>query len=250
MSKLLCQCMQNQRKRTYRNSSWHYRLNFRNTVSTFSFPSPCSSLEFQLIFVIILALVRRTFHSAEIFIHEPSLNRSLFPSNLNSQRLDMLYACLVSAKSLLDNIFALPLSSYYGFSIITLSQLGYGLSTAFKLFFIEVPGWDLTYVRSTVNLLQYFEHFIAKFEQAGAQIDNTQPTPTRISFCTGCSRAMGRVKGWYEVRLAAETEEKQREQQTGLTGIDDILGAENFNYWDEAFFKGDWEEIMGDFMQQ
>jgi hypothetical protein len=196
------------------------------------------------------ALVRRSYYSAELFIHEPSLYRSLFPPNLNSQRLDMLYACLISAKSLLDILLALPLSSYYGFSIITLSQLGYGLSTVFKLSFIEVPGWDLTHVRSTVNLLQYFEHFISNFEQVGAQIDNSQPTLAKIAFCTGCSRAMGRVKGWYEARLAAETEEKQQEEQTGLTGIDDILGAENFNYWDEAFFKEDWEQIMGDFMQQ
>jgi hypothetical protein len=156
----------------------------------------------------------------------------------------------MAAKSLLDNLYALPLSSYYGFSIITLSQLGYGLSTVFKLSFIEDPGWDLAHVRSTANLGQYFEHFIANFEQVGAQIDNSQPIPAKIAFCTGCSRAVGRIKGWYETRLAAETEEKQQEEQPGLTGLDDILGGENFQYWDQAFFQGDWEEIMGDFMQQ
>lgn len=156
----------------------------------------------------------------------------------------------MAAKSLLDILYALPLSSYYGFSIITLAQLGYSLSTVFKLSFIEVPGWDLAHVRSTVNLGQYFEHFISNFEKAGAQIDNSQPTPAKIAFCTGCSRAMGRVRGWYDTRVAMETAEKQQEEQTDLTGLEDVLSGDSFNYWDQAFFQGDWEEIMGDFMQQ
>lgn len=163
----------------------------------------------------------------------------------------MLYACLMSAKHLLDTLYALPLSSYYGFSIITLSQLGYGLSTAFKLCFLEVTGWDLPHVRSTVNLGHYFDHFVSNLERVGAQIDSSQPAPTKIAFCTGCARAMRRVKGWYDARLAAETAERvqQQEEQTGLAGLEDVMSGENF-CWDEAFFNnGDWEDFIGDFIQ-
>jgi hypothetical protein len=173
--------------------------------------------------------------------------------NLNSQRLDMLYACLISAKSFLDIMSALPLSSFYGLSIVSLSQLSHGLSTVFKLSFLDVPGWDLVHVRETVNLLPYFEHFISQLGQIGAQIDNLQRPPAKRSFFTGCSLAMVRVKGWYEARLAAETEKKQQEEQPGLTGMEDILSGEKFDFMDDnlyAYFMGDWQDAMGEFMQQ
>jgi hypothetical protein len=200
----------------------------------------------------VLALVRRSYHCAETFFYESSLHRSLFPTNLNSQRLDMLYACLISAKSFLDIYLTLPLSSYYGMSIVTLAQLGHALSTLFKLLFVDVPGWDLAHVRETANLLHYFEHIIGRFEQVGAQIDNSQATPAKRSFCSGGALAMGRVKGWYEARIAAETEKRQQEEQAGLRGLEDFLSGEKFDYLDEAYLMGDWkwDEIVGDFMQE
>lgn len=161
----------------------------------------------------------------------------------------MLYTCLMSAKSLLDVFMTLPRSSYYGMSIIALAQLGHVLSTVFKLCFIDVPGWDLAHVRTTINLLHYFEHFIAQFGQVGAQIDSQQP-PGKRSFPTGCSLAMGRVKGWYESKIAAETEKEQQDELTGLTCMEDILSGEKVDYLNDAYFMGDWQEIMGEFMQQ
>jgi hypothetical protein len=96
----------------------------------------------------VLALTRRTYHAAEVSIYEPSLHRALFPANLNPLRLDMMYSCLLSAKALLEHLLTIPMTSYYGLSIIGLSQLGYGLSTMTKLSLIEVPGWDNAHVRS------------------------------------------------------------------------------------------------------
>jgi hypothetical protein len=58
---------------------------------------------------------------------------------------------------------------------------------------------------------------------------------------------MGRVKGWYETRLAAEAEEKQRQ------GVYEVMIGENSNNcWDDAFFNftEDWENIMGDDFRQ
>lgn len=132
---------------------------------------------------------------------------------------------------------------------MTLGQLGHVLATVFKLSFIDVPGWDLAHVRSTVNLLEYFEHFIGQFEQVGALIDNSQRPFVKRSFPTGCSLAMARVKGWYENRIAVEKETTQQEEQTGLAGMEDTFNGENFNHFDDAFM-GDWQDFAGDFMQQ
>lgn len=200
-------------------------------------------------YLTIVAIARRYYHSAEVFIYESSLHRSLFPMSLNSQRLDMLYACLTSAKALLDDILVLPSSSYYSMSHMTLAQVGHVLATAFKLCFVDVPGWDLAHVRSTVNILRYFDHLISQFRHVGALIDNSQQPPGKRSFPTGCALALGRVRGWYENRVAAEKEATQQEEQTGPTGMEDTFMGENFDYFDEAFM-GDWQTFAGDFMQQ
>jgi hypothetical protein len=137
-------------------------------------------------------------------------------------------------------------------SVVTLSEMGHALSTAFRLCFIEVPGWDLAYIRETINLLQCFEVLISRFEQMGAQIDNSQAVPAKRSFCTGAAVAMGRVKGWYENKVAAEAEKRLQEEQTGLAGMEDILTGEKFDYFDDSYLMGDWkwEEIMSGFMQE
>jgi hypothetical protein len=177
----------------------------------------------------------------------------MFPGNLNTQRLDMLYASLMSAKSFLDVFLTLPVSLCNSMSIVTLSQLGHAMSIAFKLSFIEVPGWDIAHVRSTVDMNSYFEQLISRFEQAGAQVDNSQAVPAKRSFCSGGALALGRVKGWYDARVAADAEKgRQEELQTGLTGMEDLLSGEKFDDFDDMYLLGDWkwEDIMGDFMQE
>lgn len=126
------------------------------------------------------------------------------------------------------------------------------MSTTFKLSFIEVPGWDLAHVRATVDLNHYFQQIISRFEQVGAQVDSSQAVPAKRSFCTGGALALGRVKGWYDVRVAADAEKGQQEDQAGLAGMEDLLSGEKFDYFDDAYLMGDWkwEEIMGDFMQE
>jgi hypothetical protein len=189
-----------------------------------------------------------TYYSAEIFLYESSLYVLSTPSTLTSQRIDMLYACLLSTKSLLDVIIAQPLSSYFGFSVTNLAEMGHACSTLFKLSLVEQAGWDLTHVRQTVNLVAYFDQLISNFEEAGATIDRAQRSPSKESFPTGCSRAMGRVKGWYEAKLALDLETQGHQNPTSVTGVDDMMNWNGFDYLDDSY----WQEIMADmtFMQQ
>lgn len=160
----------------------------------------------------------------------------------------MLYACLLSAKSLLDVFVAQPLSAYFGFSITNLAQIGHACSTLFKLSLVEEMGWDLVHVRQTVNLSAYLDQLVSNFEQAGAAIDNCQRAPSKESFPTGCARAMGRTKAWYEAKVASESESEGHQRQPSFTGIDDMLNGNGFDYLDDSY----WQEIMADmnFMQQ
>ncbi|KAG0651383.1 hypothetical protein D0Z07_1617 [Hyphodiscus hymeniophilus] len=197
-------------------------------------------------------LVRRTYHNAEVFFYEPCLHRSSFLSNQNSQRLDMLWACTIAAKSILDNFLSLPISLCNSMSIITIAQVGFAISTAFKLSFIEIPGWDLGQVRETLNFPEFSAQVISHFVQAGAQIDNCQAVPVKRSFCTGGSLALRRIKASYEAKVAAEGAKGQQEEQTALPGIDEIPAGGKIDYFDDTYLMSDWpwEGIMDEFMQE
>src|SRR4051794_20567879 len=97
-----------------------------------------------------------TYHSAEIFLYESSIYNSFSP-NFSSQRIDMLYSCLLAAQSLLEVFIAQPLTSFYGFAVVNLSQIGQACSTLFKLSLVEEVGWDLAQIRQTVNLGGYLD---------------------------------------------------------------------------------------------
>ena len=155
----------------------------------------------------------------------------------------MLYSCLLATKTLFEIFLAQSLASYCGFSIIHLAQIGHGLSTLFKLSLIEDVGWDLAHVRETVNLQYYFDRLIARFEEAGAAIDQCQKPPCREAFATGCSRAMRRIKGWYEAKVAADTVQESGQEQGNLMNMDDVCISGGFDYLDDAY----WQDVLDDF---
>ncbi|TVY94178.1 Transcriptional regulator, partial [Lachnellula willkommii] len=163
-------------------------------------------------------------------------------------RLDMLHSCLTSAKALLDLFLTQPLSVYYTLTSIELSHLGQSMATIFKLSMIDEPGWDLTYVRKTVNPRDYFDRMINNFDQVGTVIDQSQPEPCRISFLTGCANAMRKIRGVYEAKIAAETAQTTSQEQTNSLALDGMLNGDQMIDWmDDAY----WQDLLndGNFMQ-
>lgn len=179
------------------------------------------------------------YHSTEIFLYEVSLHANPISIGFNtgsSQRMDMLHACLVSAKSLLDLCLSQPLSTYHALSVIELSHIGQGLATVFKLSLIDVPGWDLSYVRKTISTCDYFDRLIGNLEQVGLFIDQSQPEPCRNSFPTGCANAMRRIKGVYEAKIAAE----QARDSVVFEGMG--IPADQMDWLDDSY----WQELLND----
>jgi hypothetical protein len=193
-----------------------------------------------------IAIVLCTYHSAQMFLDQPSLHKNLFAtSNGESgtpQRLNMLYSCLLSAKRLLDLSISVPASDYLYHSLINNAHIGHGISILLKLTLIEEPGWDLAEVRQTADLPGYFNRLLANFEQAGTSIDQLQKGSTKLSFPTGCARVMARVKAWYETTAprivgtgseANDLLEQEMVMGTGMEGFayDDMSGYLNDVYW-------------------
>jgi hypothetical protein len=186
-----------------------------------------------------------SYRSAEVYIYENGLQKALFPTSTldptPSHRLDMLYACVISTKGLLDSYLMHP-SSFFEFSALDLGHLGHGLSTLLKLSVLDDPCWDLAYLRRTVDLVSYLNQLIEKFEAAAATLAALQLGPNKESFSRGCARAMKRVQNWYEARLAAEAAQNVSKEQNDAMQIDDMMGVDQFDYMNDVY----WLELMGD----
>jgi len=191
------------------------------------------------------------YHSTEIFLFEPALQQSPVAVGFvkdEPHRLDMLHSCLTSSKALLDLFLTQPLSVYYTLTSIDLANLGQSMATIFKLSMIDEPGWDLTYVRKTINPRDYFDRMINNFEHVGRIIDQSQPEPCRHSFPTGCANAMKKIRGVYEARMAAETAQDTSQEQTNSLALDGLLNSDQMIDWmDDAY----WQDLLndGNFMQ-
>ena len=186
-----------------------------------------------------------TYHSTEIFLYEPALQQPPITVGFvkgEPHRLEMLNSCLTSAQSVLDFFLSLPLSAYFSLWLIELSNIGQALATIFKLAMVDEPGWDLTYVRKTVNPCDYFERMISKFAQVGVIIDESQPEPCRNSFPTGCSNVMRKIKEVYEAKIAAETTQNTSQEQTNSMGLDGIIMADPIDWMDDFY----WQELLND----
>jgi hypothetical protein len=193
----------------------------------------------------ILDLVFSTYLSAQIFNYEVSLRKSLFkpaPGIANSHRIDMLYACLLSAKAQVDHYLTPPISDFFGFSLIELSHLGQSFATLLRLALVEEAGWDLEYVRGSAIPIEYFHRVIARFEEVGNLLDTNQRPGCKPSCPTHIARALSRVKTWYEGKISAESEQNPHHQGATL-GMEDVMISDQLDCTDDAY----WLELTGDF---
>ncbi|KAE9380143.1 hypothetical protein N431DRAFT_459105 [Stipitochalara longipes BDJ] len=188
-------------------------------------------------------LIQLNLHDSNVFLYGIGLQKQLFAETGPTQRLDLFYACLISCQTLLNKFVDMPVSAYFGFSLMDLAHIGHSCSTLLKLSLVEEPGWDLAHVRQTVNAEYYFEQIALKFIQAGNAIDQMQNRVCSESFPTGCGRAIMRVKAWYEARISAEVVQDPpvQQEEANILGIGDTLTMDQMML-DDA----DWVEfVMG-----
>ncbi len=82
-----------------------------------------------------------------------------------TQRLNLLYECLISTKNFFSTHFGpdRPLSSNLSFASWT--QFGQALIVGFKLCFLLAEGWDLPHVREELQLCRVLDSQIKKVEE-------------------------------------------------------------------------------------
>jgi len=111
-----------------------------------------------------------------------------------------------------------------------------------KLSLLEANGWDTVEVRQRVNILHYIDHIALSLEKVGAAMDLVQEQGPRKSFQTDASRAMRGFRGWYEAMIAPTASHNTSQDQPLVTGIQDFMNLDHFDYFDDAYFF----QMMGD----
>lgn len=108
-----------------------------------------------------------------------------------------LHACLNAAQAYLAIFLAQPVESYYDAVFVEWTQMTYVLAVVARLALLHVPGWDLAYVRATVDvvgLLTIIQEHILECACEGYSEDGSALL----------ARMVERVRVWYETEVAKD----------------------------------------------
>ena len=110
------------------------------------------------------------------------------------QQLDVLHACFKSTQAFFASFLSIPIERHYIITIGMLGQLFHAIGALYKLSQLDVPGWDVAWVRRTLDLSYVLER-IAILQEAVA---NLYGPPSPVSPWSFCSRKMRIIKYWWD----------------------------------------------------
>ncbi|MCJ1466617.1 hypothetical protein MMC07_005237 [Pseudocyphellaria aurata] len=146
------------------------------------------------------------YHNAEIHLYEhgiPNASSTMYGTH-SSNRVDMLYACLVACQSFFDIFLALPSDVFFSLSISTFAHMTLALATVFKLSLLDAPGWDLAHVRQRFDVALLPDKLIARFQEASRTIDPRQQINGTDAF-SRCAQRFRQIKRWYDTKTTADS---------------------------------------------
>lgn len=147
-----------------------------------------------------------------------------------SDRVDMLYACLVACQSYFDIFLALPSDVFFSLPLSTFAHMTLALATVFKLSLLDAPGWDLAHVRQRFDVALLPDKLITLFEDASRTIDPRQQTNGTDAF-SRCAQRFRHIKRWYDMKLSAESAPVHVDVEGGMEGFERDFLQES--YWQD-----------------
>ncbi|KAF2084098.1 hypothetical protein K490DRAFT_4250, partial [Saccharata proteae CBS 121410] len=109
------------------------------------------------------------YYNAEIYLYEISLS-PLPPTTQYAdfayRRLEMLNACMHSAKSFMSVYAQLPNSSYYNLPFVHFSQLTSAIIALSKLSRLSCTGWDIAHANAFIDFPSLLDHTAHRYEEA------------------------------------------------------------------------------------
>jgi len=185
-------------------------------------------------FVYIASLLLH-YHSTEIHLFEVGLCKLPAPVNYTFQRLDALYSCLLATRSYFDIVLSVPVELYFSLPIVSHATLPHALVIFSKLSLIEVDGWDLSYVRQTMNFATVLDQIASKLEEAKKVMEIDPLATVHSDAFSHYARKLRRVKGWWDAKFATDPAEVAPLQNMDVTEVvDDWMGCQ-YSCFDEDF---------------
>lgn len=112
----------------------------------------------------------------------------------------------------------------------------------FKLSLVEIDGWDLSYVRQTVDFPTVLNQTASRLEEAKQMIIIDPLAAVHSDVFSRYATKLRRIKMWWDAKIVPDSEDVPPFQNAGVTEVvDDLLGGQH-NCFDENF----WEQIMRD----
>ena len=171
-----------------------------------------NSLPFELISD---PLLRSLIATAEIALYDVCVPKDTSPDTAaltpasNVETLSALHALLISVGSWYEAFLALKTDAVPCLTFLHMSQASHATDILAKLSFLQLEGWDLTYVRTQHSLSAMLEKMMDKFEDVFLSERTRFPDLEMGRFAVYVMK-LRNCKKWYEERLTAEAKEKQQ----------------------------------------
>jgi hypothetical protein len=138
-----------------------------------------------------------------------------------------------------------PPASYWNFSFVHFTQLGYALSMLQRLSLFDDPTWDLHYVSEKVNILNIVDQICNRMGEA------LRDGGTESSNASGCINVFARTAAKLrKLNVMFEAQVASAQSAPDLMGnldTGDIMNLENMvGFWEQDWFDimaGNWEGL-------
>jgi hypothetical protein len=164
----------------------------------------------MLIYFVLVGSFLLHYYNTEIHFFEAGLYKPPAPVNYENytfQRLDALYGCLLATKSLFDTILSFPLELYFQLPIVSYASMAHALVIFFKLSLIEVDGWDLSYVRQTIDFPAVLDQIASKLEEAKKMIKIEPLAAVHNDVFSRYATKLKRIKMRWDSKIAPDSED-------------------------------------------
>lgn len=146
---------------------------------------------------------------------------------------DVIYHCFVATRSFLDMLLSVPASEYCKFSIVNVGQMFHALGALYKLSIFDVVEWDVSKVRTTLNLSSVLNQISICAEQAGNSYGPTEADNPWFF----CSRKLRTLQTWWDAKLAQEADLSSSSGMAQDGTFDDFQAMINLDFLDDNFWK-------------
>lgn len=116
----------------------------------------------------------------------------------------MLSGCVRTARAWVDIFLRIEPAQFILFGFFTWSQLAHVLTCLYRLTLLDEPGWDRAVVRETVDLAQFMDEIIARFNRVPAEAGLVSDPLDGANIMRDAARSIRSIQAAWEPKISPE----------------------------------------------